>query len=94
MSEHLARHVLERVHAADPRGRANPVAHVHLTECDRCAVRKRALEAAHAGYFALHPVEAFTREVLARASVPEPQLSRFARLQRGLRKVWLFKQKA
>jgi hypothetical protein len=90
MSDHLARHVLERVHAADPRARGNPVAHVHLAECDRCAVRKRALEVAHARYFAAHPVEAFAREVLARAAEPAPQLSRFARLQRGVRKLWPF----
>ena len=90
MSDHLARHVLERVHAADPKSRVNPVAHVHLTECDRCAVRKRALEVAHARYFAAHPVEAFARDVLARAAVPEPQpaLGRLVRLWRGLRRLW------
>jgi hypothetical protein len=87
VSDHLARHVLERVHAADPKARANPVAHVHLTECDRCAVRKRALEVAHARYFAAHPVEAFARVVAERAAEPEPRLSGFARLRRGLRRL-------
>jgi len=88
VSDHLARHVLERVHANDPRGRANPVAHVHLTECDRCAVRKRALEVAHARYFAAHPVDAFAREVLALAAESQPALGRLARLQLGLRRLW------
>ena len=90
MSDHLARHVLERVLAADPRARANPVAHVHLTECDRCGVRKRALEVAVARYFAAHPVAAFTREVLALAAQPEPPPSRLLRLRRALRRAWPF----
>jgi len=88
MSDHLPRHVLERVHANDPMARVNPVAHVHLTECDRCAVRKRALEVAHARYFAAHPVDAFAREVLARAAEPQPALGGLARLRRGLRRLW------
>jgi hypothetical protein len=87
MSDHLARHVLERVHAADPKARANPVAHVHLTECDRCAVRKRALEVAHARYFAAHPVDTFAQVVAARAAEPEPRLSGLARLRLGLRRL-------
>jgi hypothetical protein len=88
VSDHLARHVLERVHAGDPKARAKPVAHVHLTECDRCAVRKRALEVAHARYFAVHPIEAFARDVLLRAAQPEPVPGRFARLKRSLRKLF------
>ena len=88
MSDHLARHVLERLHANDPKARVNPIAHVHLAECDRCGVRKRALEVAHARYFAAHPIDAFARDVLARAAEPEPVPSLLARLRRSLRKLF------
>ena len=88
MSHHLARHELERVLAADPKARPNPVSHVHLRECDGCAVRKRALEAARAHYYAAHAAESFTREVLALAAEPEPLPGRFVRFKRALRRAW------
>lgn len=81
MRGHLARHVLERLLAADPAAPVNPTARVHLADCDRCGVRKRAHEVALARYLAEHPPQAFARSVLARASEPPPAPKRWAFLR-------------
>lgn len=75
---HLARHVLERILAADPdpSARVDPAARVHLASCDRCGVRKRALEVALARHLRAQPAAAVAAEVLvlaaAEQNLPKP----------------------
>jgi hypothetical protein len=72
MTEHLCRHHLEQLVADDPRPRVHPALRVHLAACDECSLRKRALEAARAGFLAAHPAAEFARAVVELAARPEP----------------------
>jgi hypothetical protein len=72
MTGHLTRGQLEQLVADDPRAPVPPVLRVHVSGCDRCSVRKLALDRARANYVATHPAADFARAVVARAATPTP----------------------
>lgn len=84
MSKHLTRHRMESVDAASPSSIVDAAARVHLAECDRCAVRKRALDRARQHHLETHPAAEFVRAVQARAELPAPS-PRKLRLAFGVR---------
>ena len=77
---HLARLVLERILATDPdpSARVDPAARVHLASCDRCGVRKRALEVALARHLHARAPAAVAAEVLVLAAAPDAAPKRSA----------------
>jgi len=84
MSEHLARHVLERLVADDLRDPVAPAARVHAASCDQCAVGRRAIETARAQYLTSHPAERFAavvHERSQRALPVTPHASRWRKLR-------------
>lgn len=81
MSEHLARHTLERLVANDPRDAIAAELRAHVASCDHCTQRLRGIERARDEYMATRSAERFAAEVAARAVVREPQRSRWARLR-------------
>jgi hypothetical protein len=69
---HLTRRQLEQLVADDPRAPVPPVLRVHIADCDRCSVRRLALEAARSRYLAARPPEEFAQKVAARAVASAP----------------------
>jgi hypothetical protein len=78
VKDHLPRHLLEKLVADDPRAPVHPALRVHVAGCDHCNTRKRALEAARAGYLTRYPAADFAHAVLALAAAPEPARRRGA----------------
>jgi hypothetical protein len=72
VTEHLARHQLEHLLAGDPHSRVHPALRVHLTACDQCSTRKRALDAARTHFLAEQDGGEFARSVLEQAAQVEP----------------------
>jgi hypothetical protein len=68
MSEHLARHVLERLLVDDPRDALAPDARAHLSACAPCAARMQAIVLARGEYAAGQPAAQFARAVAERAA--------------------------
>lgn len=68
MSEHLPRHMLERLSADDPRDTVPSDARAHLASCGSCAERLCAIERARTEYAARRPAARFASEVLAQAA--------------------------
>ena len=66
MSVHLTRAQLEQLLADDLRVPA--ALRVHAGSCDRCTVRRLALERARARYMSLHPAPEFARVVVERVN--------------------------
>jgi hypothetical protein len=81
MSEHLARHVLERLLVDDARDSVPPELRAHLSGCERCSHRMRRLGRARAEYAAARPAARFAQRVAATAAARrEP--SRWLQLRR------------
>lgn len=72
MTSHLTRRQLEQLVVDDPRAPVPPVLRVHLAGCDRCSVRRLALDAARSRFLATYPAVEFARIVVARAATPVP----------------------
>jgi hypothetical protein len=72
MTNHLARHELERLAADDPASRIPPQLRVHISCCDACRTRLRALYTARSKFLAEEPPNLFARETLAFAGPVEP----------------------
>jgi hypothetical protein len=68
MTNHLARHELERVAADDPATRVPPVLRVHIACCDACRTRLRALHTARTKFLSWESPNDFARETLAFAA--------------------------
>ncbi len=81
MSEHLARHTLERMVANDPRDAIAPELRAHLASCEQCTHRLRGIERARGAYAATRPAERFAAAVAARAAGRAPAKSRWLRLR-------------
>lgn len=81
MSEHLARHALERLVANDPRDAIAPELRAHVTSCEHCTQRLRGIERARDAYAATRSAERFAADVLERATVRERPRSRWQRLR-------------
>jgi hypothetical protein len=69
---HLTRRQLEQLVVDDPRAPVPPVLRVHLAGCDRCSVRKLALDGARSRFLTTYPAAEFARAVVARAAIPAP----------------------
>jgi Domain of unknown function (DUF4384) len=83
VTAHLSRRELEQLVADDPAATVAPVLRVHVADCDRCAVRRLALEAARSRYLERYPAREFARAVVeraARAETLEPARSRKTRV--------------
>jgi hypothetical protein len=72
LTGHLTRRQLEQLVVDDPRAPVPPVLRVHLAGCDRCGVRRVALDAARSRFLATYPAAEFARAVVARAEIPPP----------------------
>lgn len=72
MTNHLARHELERLAADDPASRIPPQLRVHIACCDVCRTRLRAFYTARSKFLAGEPPNHFAREALACAGPPDP----------------------
>jgi hypothetical protein len=72
MTNHLARHELERLAADDPASRIPPQLRVHIACCDACRTRLRAFYTARSKFLAGQPPNHFARDTLAFAGPPEP----------------------
>jgi hypothetical protein len=70
MTSHLGRFQLERLAADHPQARAALAPRVHLSGCDLCRTRLRALVAARLRFLTAHPDVTFAREVVADAELP------------------------
>jgi hypothetical protein len=66
MTAHVPRHHLERLGKRNPDLLADAAARMHVADCDHCAVRKRAFDAASQRYLEGQPPAEFARAVLAR----------------------------
>jgi hypothetical protein len=78
VTDHLTRVQLEQLVADDLRVAA--ALRVHAASCDRCAVRRLALERARARYVTLHPAAEFARQVVERANLPAPVVRKSRRI--------------
>ncbi|HKP56342.1 MAG TPA: hypothetical protein VJV78_06470 [Polyangiales bacterium] len=78
MSGHLTRAQLEQLLADDLRVPA--ALRVHAGSCDRCTVRRMALERARARYMSMHPAPEFARVVLERVNAQAPALPKPRRM--------------
>ncbi|HET6332137.1 MAG TPA: DUF4384 domain-containing protein [Polyangiales bacterium] len=70
MSGHLTRPQLEDLVADDPQARVPPQLRVHVADCDRCNVRRLALESARTRFMVAQPPKDFARAVVERAAIP------------------------
>lgn len=81
MSEHLARHALERLVANDPRDAIAPELRAHLASCEHCTQRFRGIVRARDEYAATRSAARFAADVATRAALREPARSRWQRLR-------------
>jgi hypothetical protein len=61
MRDHLQRHQLERLASEDPAARIRPVLRVHVSMCDHCQTRLRALHTAKLRFLDAYPAREFAR---------------------------------
>lgn len=61
MRDHLPRHQLERLASEDPTARVRPVMRVHVSMCDLCQTRLRALHTAKLRFLDAYPEREFAR---------------------------------